>query len=262
MKKIRLLLISLVICISVYSCGFTSTSRTRSPKYLCNISQQYDKTSEEHTFFWQFQSISHKAIKAKATINIKIINDKNEEVFNKDFDVDETNYSTWTSKGAPDGELLGSIAVSDYEIEEGTTDTGEAILTVEFDKGYFEPMKTRVYDLPKKGVTVILPKLPVKSDYYGYDNSLLSSVSVTDISYEYDIALKIKFTAEMNYRADNRSSMGYVVYKLTNQEGIVVAKNQVMYLDMNVGEKMVEEDYVYDVEPGDELTLTIIDYQY
>lgn len=255
MRKISFFSIAFIVCAAFFSCSFNSNV----PKILSNVRHQYDAESEEHTFFWQFYNKFDKPIEACATINITISNDKQEEVFNKDFPVTESDYGTRTSHNHPDDELFGSIVIPDSEIEAGVSEKGKATITATFDQGYFEPVIISVDNLPQKDVTIHLPQLPIKSDHYGNDNELLSSVSVTDISYEYNDVLKIKFTVQMDYRADSPLAYGYVPYKLTNQDGIVVANKQIMSLDMNVGEIMEKEEYVSDIEPGDELTLSITD---
>ena len=261
MKKVSFLSIALIMCVAFFSCSFHSKLNSNEPKILNNVRHQYDSTSQEHTFFWRFENKYEKPIAASATINITIINDKQEEVFNKDYQVTESDYGKWTSQNNPNDELLGRIVASDSEIEAGASENGKATITATFDKGHFEPVEIDVYDLPQKDVTVHLPELPAKCDYYGFDDELLSSVSVTDISWEYNNALKIKFTAQMSYQAYSVISYGYVAYELTDQDGEVVARNQIKFNDMNVGETVEQESYVVDIEPGDELTLSITDYR-
>ena len=261
MRKVPFLSIALIMCVAFFSCSFHSKLNSNEPKILSNVRHKYDSEREERTFFWRFENKYDKPIEACATINITIVNDKQEEVFNKDYQFTESDYNKMTSSNAPDGELLGSIVIPDSEIEAGASEKGKATIKVSFDKGHFEPVEIAVYDLPQKDVTVHLPELPAKCDYYGFDDELLSSVSVTDISWEYNNALKIKFTAQMSYQAYSALSYGYVAYELTNQDGVVVAQNQIKFNDMNVGEIKEQESYVVDIEPGDELTLSITDYR-
>ena len=165
MRKISFFAIALIVCAAFFSCSLNSNV----PKILSNVRHQYDSESEEHTFFWQFYNKFDKPIEACVTINITISNDKQEEVFNKDFQVTESDYGTRTSQNYPDGELFGSIVIPDSEIEAGVSGKGKATITATFDKGYFEPVIISVDDLPQKDVTIHLPQLPIKSDHYGND---------------------------------------------------------------------------------------------
>ena len=230
------------------------------PAYMGKVTQQYDSANKQHIFFWQFQDKNKNVIKSKASINLTIKNE-NEEVFNKTFEVDEKNYSTWSSKLTSSADVLGSITVNDSDIAEGSATKGVATLTATTSLGGFDPVTINVFDLPQKGVNINLPALPAYSNYYGFRGDLYTTMIVTDISYEYHWSLKIKFTAQMPYNSEGEGARDYgqVGYKITDENGIVVDSGTAYFDKLSVGESQIKEIYVRDAKPGDNLTLTIID---
>lgn len=289
-----LLLVSLFSCAAFISCGSTNESTnvndatqeitdetatpetteittekkteptTKSeplPAYIGNVTQQYDDANKQHIFFWQFQDKDKNIIKAKANINVTIKNENDEEVFNKTFEVDEKNYSTWSNKLSSTGKILGSVTVKDSEVAEGSATKGVATITATTSYGSFEPITISVSNLPQKGVSINLPALPAYSNYYGFRDELATTMMVSDISYEYDWKLKIKITAQMtyNYEGEGARSYGQVGYKITDENGMVVDSGTTYFDKLSVGESQIKEFYVSDAKPGDNLTLTIID---
>lgn len=238
-----------------------TTKKETVPAYMGTVTQQYDDANKQHIFFWQFQDKDKNVIKAKATINITIKNNNDEEVFNRDFEVDENDYNTWSNKLSSSSQVLGSITVNDSEIAEGSVTMGVATLTTKTLFGGFDPITISVSDLPQKGVNINLPALPAYSNYYGFREDIDTTMMVSDISYEYDRRLKIKLTAQMTYNADGESArdFGHVGYKITDGNGMVVDSGTALFDQLSVGESQIEEITVFDAKPGDDLTLTIID---
>ena len=238
-----------------------TTKKEPVPAYMGTVTQQYDDANKQHIFFWQFQDKDKNVIKAKATINITIKNNNDEEVFNRDFEVDENDYNTWSNKLSSSSQVLGSITVNDSEIAEGSVTMGVATLTTKTSFGGFDPISISVSDLPQKGVNINLPALPAYSNYYGFREDIDTTMMVSDISYEYDRRLKIKLTAQMTYNADGESArdFGKVGYKITDGNGMVVDSGTALFDPLSVGESQIKEITVFDAKPGDDLTLTIID---
>lgn len=288
-----LLLVSLFCCVAFNSCGSTnestqgnevtqeitdekSTSETTKmttqkktepttkkepiPAYMGSVTQQYDDANKQHIFFWQFQDKDKNVIKAAASINV-VIKNNDEEVFNKTFEVDEKNFSTWSNKLSSTPKILGSITVNDSEIAEGSETKGVATITATTLLGGFEPMIISVFDLPQKGVSINLPALPAYSNYYSFRGDLDTTMMVSDISYEFDWSLKIKLTAQMTYNSEGEGARdyGHVGYKITDGNGMVVDSGTALFDKLSVGESQIKEVYVSDAKPGDNLTLTIID---
>lgn len=288
-----LLLVSLFCCVAFNSCGSTnestqgnevtqeitdekSTSETTKmttqkktepttkkepiPAYMGSVTQQYDDANKQHIFFWQFQDKDKNVIKAAASINV-VIKNNDEEVFNKTFEVDEKNFSTWSNKLSSTPKILGSITVNDSEIAEGSETKGVATITATTLLGGFEPMNISVFDLPQKGVSINLPALPAYSNYYSFRGDLDTTMMVSDISYEFDWSQKIKLTAQMTYNSEGEGARdyGHVGYKITDGNGMVVDSGTALFDKLSVGESQIKEVYVSDAKPGDNLTLTIID---
>ena len=231
------------------------------PFYIGSVRQQYDEANKELIFFWQFQDVNKKTISAKAKINIYIKNDKGEEIFNKDFEVDKNNYSMWSNKLNSTSQLLGSISVNVSDLNEGGSTKGVATITASTANASFEPVNITVNNLPQKGITVNIPVLPVSSNSFNYNGELKNTMTVTDISYEYEWRLKINVTAQMTYNSsgDDARDYGRVGYKITNENGIVVDSGYMLFDQLSVGESQIKQIYVSDAEPGDNLNLTIID---
>ncbi|WP_295079940.1 hypothetical protein [Ruminococcus sp.] len=239
-----------------------TTLKEKIPFYMGSVRQQYDEANKEHIFFWQFQDVNKEPIAAKSNINICIKNDKNEEVFNKDFEVNANNYSTWSNKLSSTSQLLGSISIADSDLAQGSSTKGVATLTASSEYSSFKPVNITVFDLPQKGITVNYPPLPITSNSYSYNGEIRSAMTVTDISQEYDYSLKLNVTAQMTYNSngDGARDYGHVGYVITNESGMVINSGTVLFDQLAVGETQVKQIYVRDAEPGDTLNLQIIDH--
>ena len=108
-----------------------------------------------------------------------------------------------------------------------------------------------------------LPTLPEEISYYGYNNTLYSSVSVTKIVpiFEYEgegtisLTIKISGTKTYDYQGSNQSSACKIGWKLYDQDGNVFRSDTFYSSNIAVGESFAnkEEDLIFnfdDAEPG------------
>lgn len=230
--------------------------------YIADRSVQYDKNKKEHTLLFSFKDIDGERIKAPAVVEIRIVNDNDEEVYSKTKIVRSYDFGIWTS--AYYGErLLASVDIKDEEIKEGTSDEGKIYFKV--NTGYFSFGETTldIDNLPVKGVTVNMPKLPKTYNEYGYDGKE-TSVKITEITYKVSgDDLYLYFTGEKMYDEEGKkySRSCYVGYKLKDSEGYVVSSGSFRTPSLATGEKFKNESEVlYNcIEPGETYTLELSD---
>ena len=120
-----------------------------------------------------------------------------------------------------------------------------------------------ISNLPVKGVTVNLPKLPKTYSEYGYSGKR-TSVKITEITYKVSgDDLYLYFTGEKMYDEEGKkySRCCDFGYKLKDSEGYVVKSGSISTTSLATGEKFKNESEVlYNcIEPGETYTLELLD---
>ena len=224
--------------------------------YISSRSVSHNDTQK--CFLIQFKLLdSNKiAMKCPTLVYVYIINEDGETVYDKVKAVTARDYR---------GELA-TVVISDSAINGGMNRNGTIYYKVYSDYFTFNTYDYNVYgDLPMKGVTVELPRLPQTISYYSYSGKLYSSVKVTGISYElhYDDSLLILFSGEKtyDYQGSGQSDSCKIGWKLYDSEGYVVDDGTFYSTAVRQGEKFRNgECFAWDcIVPGETYRLEILD---
>lgn len=126
-----------------------------------------------------------------------------------------------------------------------------------------------MYCLPVKDIQLSIDTLPVELQQKGYDGSIESKVTITDVKYSVDSSLSsprmtITLSGEKTFGKGGNLSYDIISYKLLDSEGYLVDSGQV-YLgtSLNTGDKFRDDSLVvYNLTPGETYTLQLLDYSW
>lgn len=243
----------------------TSYDYMKEVTYISDRDTQYDDINKEHIFFWSFKDGYEERIAADATITIVITNDTGAEVFNKDFKVTKSNYSTWTSPAYGE-RYLGSVKVKDSDITPGASNYGTFTISAVTDDGsVFDADTFKISDLPLKKASIKLPAFPASFTDLTRSYSFTQTVNVTNITYDtethYDgsMTLTLHFGIELVSKTDkfNEGSACHVGFKLVDDEGFIAESGQIITTPLMVGEKAKEDELIFDLDPTKTYTLQL-----
>ncbi len=242
----------------------TGKDPSESIAYLGDRSIQFDDIDEMFTLLFSFKDENETRISAPATLQIRIVNDNNETVYNAEHHVSEYDFGTWTSALHGD-RLLGSVEIPLASINTGSSDSGKIYFTVKSGNTSFKESVLEINgDLPVKGVSIALPQLPLLLEDYTYSGKVDQQVRITNIRYEIrDEDVYFYFTGEKLYddEGQKHSETCEIGWKLYDSEGYVVASGTAYTVGLAMGEKFKDErDTAYDcIRPGETYRLELLD---
>ncbi len=263
MKKFMILLVSTLVLLT--GCSFGSSVET-----MTDWSFQYNEETEDYSLFFGLQDFNDKYVSADATVDIGIVNENDEVVYEDTKEVTKNDFGTFTNQVKGD-RYLCDVRIDKDEIEEGSSSNGTVYFTVNNpDQFSFDESNCDAYAcLPTKGIEVSVGTLPLELEKQGLWGSVESKVNITDIAYDYDEVYgspSITFTiaGEKTYESSDSTGYDIVSYKFYDSEGYLVDSGQV-YLGTNLskGDKFKDDSLViYDVTPGESYTLELLNYEY
>lgn len=270
-----ILIISMLSC-ALSACGnnsnITESVSKKQPNYIRNREVEYDSENAQHKVFWGFslEDNDDDYMIADAVMHIKIVNDNGEEIFIKDYEVDENYYSWWNNSSWDSDRLLGCIYISDDELEKGTVDTGDLTISADVEDGSFSEYNTKIYNLPLKDIEVIMPDLPYEVKELNYKGAIKRKGEVLEfdvfVDYLNDGVAHLKYAMKykMTYNSEgaNKSEDAHVPYKIKDSEGMVVASATALTDPLAEGETVMDTGYINgDFYLGETYTLEFLDYE-
>lgn len=234
------------------------SSAALSVKYLASTEFTY---SDNGYFTLRFflQDSTKRYIAAPAILNLRIVNDDEQEVYSKAMKVAMSDFKT-----QPNGQTGYSLNINIADIKKGSAKYGKAFIQIQIP--YYSPFGVKekyVYDLPEKSMKLILPVLPAVLNDYNYSNKIESGVKITGIRYETSgDTMYIYFTGEKLYdiEGDRYSRACTIGWKLYESEGYVVDSGTAYSSALRVGEKFKDaKEYVFDLQKGETYRLEILD---
>ena len=215
---------------------------------------------------------NEESISAPVTVDVRIVNDSDEVVYEKQCFVTSKDFGTWTSTFG--NRYVATIAIPPEDITVGNTKSGAVYYTA-YQPGYitFSERKITTSELPKIELTDMcaleLPELPVEIDYNSSSGKLYATTRVIDMSYEFaesgkdEVKLTMKFTGEKVYdeKGEGYSSACQIGWKLYDSEGYVIDSGKCYTSSVEQGEKFKDsEQVVYNLKP-DNYRLKLIDVE-
>ena len=225
--------------------------------------EQIQSDENYYNFIFALKNERNERIKSPASVNIKIINNNGEIVYDKLSIITPINFSIWSNKFYGWEKLLGAMKIQKSDILNGSISEGKIKYTIFYENSFnFEEQSLDIDDLPYTSPvsksSLKIEKLPkVVSDYSSYSNTKRHSIKITGIDYEfkesYDgkMDLYLYFSGEKTYDYDsNTTSTSDISWKLY-EDGFVIKSGSTYTPSLSVGEKFRnKDDKIYNLEPG------------
>ena len=163
-------------------------------EYLTGAIVQYDKEKEVYQIIFRLQDYNEQDIDAVGTANIKIVDNKYNVLYNREWDFDQADWTTIT-KTADNEEYYGCwLEIPRGELKEASGPLGTLSLNVSGTGFKFEQIDLDIYNLPSK-INVVETK-------YNWNTDCNWTVSDLNYEIEYDkseVNLKVTCVVTLNY---------------------------------------------------------------
>lgn len=233
---------------------------------LKNWSFQFNEGTNDYSIFFGLLNKDDEYISGNVDIDIRIVNDNDEEVYKGTKSVSKNDFSYYTSQAAGE-QYLANVRIPASEIAPGKSANGTVFMTIyKADLVDFGEVNcSALYCLPIKDVQVAFDSFPLDLKVTGYDKTTESIIQINDVSYifekDYLPQLKIIISGEKIY-GNNNSGYDIISYKLYDSEGYLVNTNNIFLNSLSQGDKFKNDSTViYDIVPGESYTLKLVEYE-
>ena len=229
-------------------------------KYINHRSVEYVTLEKCQRLFFSLQDKNYDNMSAAAVIDIKIINDIGEKVYERTHNIESNDFNYWTTPFYGN-KLLVNIDIPDTDIISGSSKSGIIYFTVySSNRLYgFEESKLTINNLPYNSIanncTLSLPSVPIILSEYNYRGNLDSTIRLDEITYSFEesydkkVYLTLYLTGEKIFDTSTRS-MDFIYYKLY-KDGYVVKSSFYITDSLSVGDKFKNTSFkIYGLEPG------------
>lgn len=267
----RKALYTLLIILFLLMCGCSVTDSTlfkdNNVKWLKDWSFQFNERTNDYSVFFGLFNKNNEYISADVDVDIRIINEEEEEVYIGTKSVSKNDFAYYTSLIGGE-QYLAELRIPATDIVSGKTSNGTVYLTVYKDDILrFDEVNCSVNNcLPISDVNLIFDTFPLSIDVKGYDGSIQSTIQIDDIAYsfekDYVPQIKIIVSGTKTYCKQNLMS-GYdiISYKLYDNEGYMVTSGNIYLDSLGKGDKFRDDSIViYDIIPGETYRLILSEY--
>lgn len=266
MKKILFTLIFL-LTLTLYGCSKTAPGifADNDIETLKSWSFQYNEGTNDYSVFFGLLNKNAEYIAADVDVDIRIVNENGEEVYNGSKSVSKNDFDYYTSQIAGE-QYLANIKIASSEIAPGTSSSGQVFITVyKSDIVRFDEVNcSALYCLPIGDVRLAFDSFPLNLKVMGFDGTTESIIQINDASYEfekdYSSQLNITIYGEKTY---GNSDSGYDIigYKLYDSDNNMVYSGSIFLSSLSEGDKFKDNSTViYDIVPGESYTLKFVEY--
>lgn len=265
MKK---LIFVAILVLSVSLCGCTSMLSIVSGKNIETLNSwsiQYNEGTNDYSIFFGLKNKSGRFISADVDVDIRIINDKDEEVFKGSKSVTKNDFGNYTSKN--DGEqYLAEIRIPATEFAEGKSSSGTVYLKVYKENvvSFDEVNCKALYCLLTKDIKFTTSPLPVVINVKSYNGKIESKIKIEKVAYKFEKEISPKLNITINglkTYGNSKTAIDMISYKLYDSEGYVVESGNIFLSSLGKGDKFNDDSIViYDITPGESYTLKFFEY--
>lgn len=234
---------------------------------LKSWSFQFNEGTNDYSVFFGLLNKNNEYISADVDVDIRIVNEYDEEVYKGTKSVSKNDFNYYTSQAAGE-QYLANVRIPASEIASGKSANGKVYLTVyKADTVLFDEVNCDAfYCLPIGDVQVTFDAFPLDLRVIGYGGTTESIIQINDVSYKFEKdylpQLKITISGEKTY-GNNKSGYDIISYKLYDNEGYIVETNNIYLKSLSEGDKFKDDTIViYDVIPGESYTLKLVEYDW
>lgn len=264
MKKILLVLTFILI---FFLCGCSMLVSDNQIETLADWWFQFNEGTDDYSIFFGLLNNNDEYISADVDIDIRIVNEHDEEVYKGTKSVSKNDFNYYTSQSFGE-EYLADVRIPASEISSGKSSSGKVFITVyKSDIVEFDEVNCNVFDcLPIEDVQLDSGPFPIDLKVKGYDGAIESIIQIKEVSYnfekDYVPCLKIAILGEKIYGNNN---LGYDIigYKLYDSDGNLIDANNIYLSALSKGDKFKNDSIeIYDVIPGESYVLKLTEYDY
>ncbi|MDR1891504.1 MAG: hypothetical protein LBQ48_00605 [Oscillospiraceae bacterium] len=264
MKKI----ISLLMLMTILLCGCSIANSILFDGSIATLkswSFQHNEGTNDYSVFFGLCNKSGEFISADVNVAVRIVNDKDEEVYNGNKSVSKNDFSYYTSQNAGE-QYLANLRIPASEVTSGKSSNGTVYLTVkQGDTTIFDEVNcSALYCLPIKDIQLKTDSLPFEISIKGFDGKIESKIKIESVTYVFDKAMspKVSITIAGTKTYANKSAYDTLSYKLYDSEGYMVKSGMIMLSSLGQGDKFKEDTDIYDITPGESYTLELTEHEY
>lgn len=264
MKRFFLVCV-LVIALLLSGCG-SAASRVET---LNSWSFQYNEETDDYSLFFGLADKNDKPLSAEVDVDIRIVNDEDEEVYTGTKSVSADDYDYYTSQIAGE-QYLANVRIPASEITAGKSASGKVYFTVhKDDEVQFDEVNCEaLFCLPVEDVQVTFDSFPLDLNVKDFMGNTESVIQIQGAEYkfekEYSPQLTITITGEKKSGSSNSGS-GYdiISYKLYDSANYMVDSGNIYLSSLSAGDKFKDDTVViYDVTPGESYTFQLSEYSW
>ena len=242
-------------------CG-SSASRVETLK---SWSFQYNEGTSDYSLFFGLADKNDKPLSAGVDVDIRIVNDENEEVYTGTKSVSPDDFGCYTSRAAGE-QYLANVRIPAAEIKAGKSESGKVYFTVykgnalQFDEVNCDAL----YCLPIEEVQVTFDSFPLDlkmKDFMGGTASVIQ-IQGAEFKFDKDYIPKLTVTITGEKKSGSRDS-GYdmISYKLYDSAGYLVDSGNIYLSSLSAGDKFKDNSVViYGITPGESYTFRLSEY--
>lgn len=252
-----------MIAVSVSGCSKLA-SRVETLK---GWSFQYNEGTNDYSVFFGLLDENDQPVSADVDVDIRIVNDEDEEIYSATKSVLPDDYGYYTSQAVGE-EYLAEIRIPASELMAGKSSNGKVYLTVY--KGntvrFDEVNCNAVYCLPVKDVQVTFDSFPINLNVMDYMGNPSSVIQIQGADYKFDAEylpqLSIMIRGE-KMSGDSNSGYDVISYKLYDSAGYMVDSGNIYLSSLSAGDKFKDDSVIiYDVLPGESYTFQLLEYSW
>lgn len=189
----------LTIMLLLNGCS-SSASSVETMKYW---SFQYNEGTNDYSLFFELEDKNDKPISADVDVDIRIVNEKNEEIYSGTKHVSLNDFDNYTNKTVGE-QYLANVRMPSSEIASRKSASGKVYFTVykENELQFDEVSCDALYCLPTKDVQVTFDEFPLELRVKDIMGSTSSIIQIQGADYEfvndYSPRLNITIMGEKN----------------------------------------------------------------
>ncbi len=269
MRRIFYTLLFLLNLLMLCGCSVSTITpyEDNNVETLKSWSFQFNEGTNDYSIFFGLLNKNKEYISADVDVDIRIVNEKGEEVYKGTKSVFKSDFDYYTSQAAGE-QYLAELRIPVTDITLGKSSNGTVYLTVyKSDTLRFDEVNCCAYNcLPISDVELTFDTLPLNIDVKGYDGSVESTIQINDITYSFekDYSSQMKITisgAKIYEKPDSMPSYDMISYKLYDSEEYVVTSGDIYLDSLDQGDEFRDDSIViYDITPGETYKLVLSEY--
>lgn len=206
---------------------------------------QFNDGTNDYSLFFGLLDQNGESISADIDVDIRIVNENDEEVYRETKSVSKNDFSYYTSQTFGE-QYLANVRIPTSDIALGTSSNGKVFLTVyKADIVSFDEVNCdALYCLPIKDVQLTCDSFPFElkvKDYFGNTESI---IQINDVAYEFEKEyfpkLKITIFGEKTY-GDTNSGYDIISYKLYDSEDYMIDSGNIYLRSLSKGDKFKDD---------------------